>query len=261
MIEQKKFESIVLKAGDMLEKAFYQNKNIYTKSTNYDLITDTDKSIELFLKEKFTKLLPESEFLAEETDPAHKYSKYLWIIDPIDGTTNFVHKYPFVCISVALMIDNVLSFAITYNPIMKELFYAEKSKGAYLNNTRIHVSTNTDFSKSLLGTGFAYNFVHSMENNFNFFKEILPCVHGIRRAGSAALDLAYVAKGVFDGFWEWYLNPWDVCAGILLIKEAGGIVTNIYHQDWRFEDQLLIAGSKEMHGKLYNKIQEIGFKN
>jgi len=254
MIDVKEFKAIMMRAGAILEEAFYDSKVVLTKSNEIDLVTETDRKIELFLKKELGKLLPESEFLAEETDHAHKQAKYLWIIDPIDGTTNFVHKFPFVCISVALMIENVLSFAVVYNPIMKEFFYAESGGGTYLNNTRIYVSGNTDFSKAFLGTGFAYSFESSSENNIRFFESILPRVHGVRRAGSAALDLAYVAKGVFDGFWEWFLNPWDVCGGILLIKEAGGIVTNVNGHEWKFSDELIIAGSNKMHGELLKRI-------
>jgi myo-inositol-1(or 4)-monophosphatase len=164
-------------------------------------------------------------------------------------------------VSLALKVESVLTYAVIYNPIMNEFYYAEKDFGAYLNDEKIYVSNNSELSHALLGTGFAYNFAHSPDNNFILFREMLSYVHGIRRAGSAALDLAFVAKGVFDGFWEWFLNPWDVCAGILLIKEAGGIVTNIYNKEWDFDDKLIVAGSKNMHGKLLSKIQEIGFNN
>ena len=257
MISNNSVISVIKDAGKILEKAFYKKKSVFSKTNQNDLVTDTDKEIEIFLKTKLSHLLPNSKFLSEETDYQHKKSKYLWIIDPIDGTTNFVHQFPFVCISVALKIEEDLVFSVIYNPILNELFFAEKNQGSYLNNSRIFVSENSVFSKSLLATGFAYNFSEAIENNIRFFEYILPKVHGIRRAGSAALDLAYIAKGVYDGFWEWHLNPWDVCGGILLIEEAGGIVSNINQSKWLYSDDLIIAGSKHIHPQLLNTIKNI----
>jgi myo-inositol-1(or 4)-monophosphatase len=254
---EKKIIKYIKEAGDIFSIAFDKSKIVKTKSNSFDLVTETDKKIELFLKQKLSQLIPESQFLSEETDSAFKKSKYVWIIDPIDGTTNFVHKFPFACISVALQVDNELKYGIVYNPILNEFFFASKNQGAYLNESKITVNTETDFSKTLLATGFAYNFNSAKENNIRFFENILPQVHGIRRPGSAALDLAYVAKGVYDGFWEWFLNPWDVCAGILLITEAGGIVSNIEKNEWRFEDKLIIAGSKNIQPILLKSIQNI----
>ncbi len=253
----KELIKIITEAGNILSDAFDKSKTVQTKSNSFDLVTETDKKIELFLKHKLSLLIPDSMFLAEETDSSLKTGKYVWIIDPIDGTTNFVHKFPFVCISVALKIDNELRYGIVYNPILNEFFFSEKGQGAYLNNTKICVNNESDFKKSFLATGFAYNFQTAKENNIRFFETILPKVHGIRRPGSAALDLAYVAKGVYDGFWEWYLNPWDVCAGILLIKEAGGFVTNIHNNEWQYTDNLIIAGSGNIHLKLLSTIKEL----
>lgn len=257
MIKTKNIFKVIEQAGEILHKSFYNDKSFLTKSNSNDLVTETDKQIELFLKDKLFKEMPGSVFLSEETDPDFKNDDVVWIIDPIDGTTNFVHQFPFVCISVALQINNQLELAVIYNPVLNEFFYAQKGQGAYLNNTRIFVNRVNDFSKCLLATGFAYNFSVAKENNIRFFEYLLPQVHGIRRPGSAALDLAYVAKGVYSGFWEWSLNPWDVCAGILLIKEAGGVVSNSDNDDWGFNDNIIIAGTKEIHPILLYKIREL----
>ncbi|MCB5251074.1 MAG: inositol monophosphatase family protein [Candidatus Cloacimonadales bacterium] len=240
-------KNIILQAGEMLKTAFYQEKNISTKSNQYDLVTDTDKAIEAFLIENLGKICPDSQFLAEESDSVYKTADKLWVIDPIDGTTNFVHKFPFTCISVAFKLNGKLEYGFVYNPIMGEFFTAQRGKGAYLNGKRIYVSKEDDFGKSFLATGFAYGFASAKIDNIEIFRDTLSKVHAVRRAGSAALDLCYVALGVFDGFWEFSLKAWDVCAGIIIVQEAGGKVTNLNFEKWAFSDDLIIASNGILH--------------
>lgn len=247
---------IILEAGEKLKLAFFSEKKISQKSNAYDLVTETDKAIEQYLIQEFTKLVPESRFLAEESDSAHKKAEYLWIIDPIDGTSNFVHRFPFVCISVAFLVNGIHEMAFIYNPILNEYYTAQKDQGAFLNGKQIQVSSENDFSRSLLGTGFSYNFMTAPVDNIKIYKELLGKVHGIRRPGSAALDMCHVAKGVYEGYWEWYLNPWDVSAGLLIIEEAGGIVSNLEGERWSFSDDVIVCSNRLIHQTLINEIKE-----
>jgi len=250
-------KEIVLEAGIMLLNAFSEEKKVSTKSIHYDLVTETDKGIEAFLIERLKTVCPGSKFLAEESDAQHKTAEKLWIIDPIDGTTNFVHKFPFSCISVAYMLHGQLKYGYVYNPMMNEFYTAQRGKGAYLNDHKICVSGESDFSKTFLATGFFYDFTNAKVDNVSVFRSMLSQVHAIRRAGSAALDLCYVAKGVFDGYWEFYLNPWDVCAGILIVQEAGGTVTGSALKEWSFSDELIVASNGAIHQELFNQINSI----
>ncbi len=247
---------IIKSAGDILKTDFYKPKEISTKSVAFDLVTETDKKIENFLIENFQKLMPNSKFLAEESDPSIKEADQLWIIDPIDGTTNFVHQFPFVCISVAFSLKGSLIFGIVYNPIMQEFYSTYKGKGAFLNNVPIHVSLTDNLAHAFLGTGFAYNIGTANEDNIDIFKKMITKVHGIRRPGSAALDLCYVARGIYDAFWEWYLNPWDVSAGILLIQEAGGTISNLNGEDWKMGDISIVASNTILHNTLLKSLNE-----
>lgn len=245
---------VIIEAGNKLRAAFYSPKKITEKSNAYDLVTETDKEIEAFLINEFSNLIPDSKFLAEESDSSHKKAEYLWVIDPIDGTSNFVHRFPFVCISVALLINGIHEMAFVYNPILNEYYSAQKKQGAFLNGEQIHISSEHDFSRSLLGTGFSYNFMTAPVDNIKIYKELLGKVHGIRRPGSAALDMCHVAKGVYEGYWEWYLNPWDVSAGLLIIEEAGGLVTNLEGKRWSFSDDVIVCSNQLIHDQLISEI-------
>ncbi|MBP7562501.1 MAG: inositol monophosphatase [Candidatus Cloacimonetes bacterium] len=251
-----KVETIIREAGEILKNAFYDIKKVSTKSNSSDLVTETDKEIERFLINKLGEILPDSLFLAEESDAEHKQADKLWIIDPIDGTTNFVHQFPFVCISVALMIKGQLEYGFVYNPVINEFFSAQRGKGTFLNGVKLEVSEQSDFTKSLLGTGFSYGFKTAKIDNISIYRDLLGKVHGIRRPGSAALDLCYVAKGVYEGYWEFYLNPWDVCAGILIVQEAGGQVSNREDKGWTFNDELIIASNGRIHDTLMKELND-----
>lgn len=234
---------IIREAGAIIRDNFYLEKNITTKSTAIDLVTDIDKKVELFLKEQLGKVIPNSAFWAEETDSKFTQSEYLWIIDPIDGTTNFVHQFPYVCISVAFQHNGQTTHAFVYNPIMEEFFTAEKGKGAYLNNKPIHVSTEEKLSSSLVATGFPYDY-NAKPNNMRHFDVMMEHVQGIRRPGSAALDLCHTANGIFNGYWEFHLQPWDMAAGILIVREAGGIVLDIENKEHSLLSKGLICGNE-----------------
>ncbi len=244
----------VRQAGAMINEKFGKIGHYDTKSTKFDPVTEVDKAVERYLKERFTELIPESVFLAEETASEMKTGKYVWIIDPIDGTINFLHGFPFVCCSVALYIDDKPYYGIVFDPINDELFEAAPGKGSFLNSERILVSNHTRLEQCLLATGFPYDYATSRENNFRYFNHFHQRVQGIRRPGSAALDLCCVACGRFDGFWEWRLNPWDVAAGKLIVEEAGGIITNFEGTPHKLDDIGILAAAPAIHPLMQKEI-------
>lgn len=195
--------------------------SIESKGKN-DFVTEVDKNAEEIIIYTIKNAYPEHAFLGEETGQRGE-SDFLWIIDPLDGTTNFLHGLPHFAVSIALQYKGVLDQAVVYDPLRQELFTASKGKGALLNNRKIRVSSKNSLDGALLGTGFPYGDETAMVSFIDSFKALFPAIAGIRRAGVASLDLAYVACGRLDGFWEYNLKPWDIAAGALLIQEAGGI--------------------------------------
>jgi myo-inositol-1(or 4)-monophosphatase len=210
---------------------------ISTKKKN-DFVTSVDKESEDTIIEILSKETPHYDILAEESSPKERSGEYRWIIDPLDGTTNYINCFPFFSISIALARGDEILLGIVYEPIRKELFYAEKGKGAYLNNERIFVSKKENLDECFLATGFPFKAHNYIDGYLNIFREMFLRSSGVRRAGSAVLDLCYTGCGRFDGFWEMKLSPWDVAAGSLLIKEAGGEVT-----DWNGGNDYIFGGT------------------
>ncbi|HQU86900.1 MAG TPA: inositol monophosphatase family protein, partial [Pyrinomonadaceae bacterium] len=213
-------------AGQILLEKYGRKINI-SKKGDINLVTEADLASEKLIIERIKTHFPKHSILAEESGEAVVIggeNKFKWIIDPLDGTTNFAHGYPAFCVNMALENEGEIVIAVTYDPTRDEMFSAEKGSGAFLNNRQIFVSETEKISESLLVTGFPYNFKEK-ENFARHLTDFLLFSRGVRRDGSAAIDMAYVACGRFDGFWEEGLNPWDVAAGKLLIEEAGGKVT------------------------------------
>jgi myo-inositol-1(or 4)-monophosphatase len=173
-----------------------------------------------------------------------------WIIDPLDGTTNYAHGYPVFCVSIALEKEGEVILGVVYDPMREEMFVAERGEGAYLNDKKLAVSPVKDISRSLLATGFPYDIRDSKENNLDYFNAMAINVQAIRRAGAAALDLAYLAAGRFDGFWELKLKPWDTAAGCLLVTEAGGVISDIAGGKWRLQSPSLLASNGLIHEQM-----------
>ncbi len=192
-----------------------------------NLVTDVDIACQEKIMSMIQGSFPDDDIISEEKSNRFDGIKNRWIIDPVDGTTNYAHGYPFFCTSIGYEIDGKVVVGVVYNPVMDELFFAERGKGAYLNGDRIYVSSVTDLKRSLLSTGFPYDIATNRDNNINHFVHFLYESQAVRRDGSAALNLSYVACGRFDGFWELKLNPWDVAAGTLIVEEAGGMVTDL----------------------------------
>jgi myo-inositol-1(or 4)-monophosphatase len=210
-------------AGDLIVREMdrVSDISIDIKGKN-DFVTEVDTQAEFTIINIIKNSYPDHAFLCEESGASGE-SDFLWIIDPLDGTTNFLHGFPHFAVSIALQHKGHLDQAVIYDPLKQELFTASKGKGAQLNNKKIRVSNRKTLDGALLGTGFPYGDTHSVDEFINSFKSLYPEIAGIRRAGVASLDLAYVACGRLDGFWEYELKPWDIAAGALLVQEAGGI--------------------------------------
>ena len=243
------FKEIILKAGEILKEGFHSPKEITLKGKK-DLVTEYDVKIEEFLKEKFKNF--GYSIIAEES-VKDEFNNSI-IIDPIDGTTNFAHKIPHCAISVGVYENKKPKYAFVYNPVLNEFYTAIKGEGAYKNGEKIHVSKNDYFQRALIGTGFPYSSADNTEDLDLVIKRlhnILPKCQDIRRLGSAALDLCYVAEGKYEGFYEINLKPWDVSAGILIVKEAGGMVTNDRENEFdMFIDKCIVASNSLIHSEL-----------
>lgn len=214
-----------MRAGALLKENVGRIASIEFKGA-VDIVTDVDRKSEALITGAIKKAFPSHGILAEESAEVVQDSPYKWIIDPLDGTTNYSHGFPFFCVSIGFEESGVVTFGVVYDPMMDELYTAEKGKGASLNGRKIGVSAISDLGKSLLATGFPYDLRSSKDNNLDLFSEFSLKAQAIRRAGSAALDLCYIASGRFDGYWEKRLRPWDVAAGSLIVREAGGTITD-----------------------------------
>ncbi|MGE4382962.1 MAG: inositol monophosphatase [Arcobacter sp.] len=254
---KKELIKIIKKAGKILKKGYYSNKDVTFKAKK-DLVTKYDVAVENYLKEKFTKKFKEFNIIAEESDNANVEFNNSIIIDPIDGTTNFVNGVPHTAISVGVYKDKKPYLAIVYNPILDELYEAKIGKGAFLNGKELKVSVESDLQKALLATGFPYT-SGSSEDDLNDvvkkIKDILPLCQDLRRLGSASIDLCLVARGTFEGYYEMNLKPWDVSAGVLILSEAGGKITNINGDEYNlFEDKYIVATNGKIHDELIKNL-------
>jgi len=250
-----KVKEIVYKAGEIFKEGYFNNKEITLKGKK-DLVTEYDIKVEKFLKNELKQF--NTNFIAEESIYNEDLSN-TFLIDPIDGTTNYAHQVPHCAISVAYYYKNKPRFSIVYNPILNEMFVGIKGEGAYLNDKRIYVSQNDNFQRALIGTGFPYSSAENEEDLnwvINKLKKVLPRCQDIRRLGSAALDLCYVASARYEGFYEINLKPWDVAAGILIVNEAGGQITNNYGESFNlFEDKCIVASNILIHDKLIKLLE------
>lgn len=221
---------------------------VHAKSTN-DFVSEIDLQAEQSIISTIKKAYPSHGILAEESGE-QSGDECQWIIDPLDGTTNYLHGIPQFSVSIAMSENNKLQLAVVYDPLKEELFCASRGEGATLNNRRIRVSKQRDLTGSLLGTGLPYRTDQELDAYLATLKAILEKTSGIRRAGSAALDLAYVAAGRFDGFWEFGLNKWDIAAGVLLIQEAGGLVSDMEGGHQYLETGNIVAANTQIYKNL-----------
>jgi myo-inositol-1(or 4)-monophosphatase len=252
--------AIAREAGALLMQYFHQGLKIEYKG-DADLVTAADRASEALIRERIAKLFPGHDVLGEEQGLNDQGSDYRWYVDPLDGTTNFAHGYPVFCVSMAL--EHRASgrqghrvAGVVYDPTRDELFTAEQGRGAQLNGKPIYVSKASQLKECLLATGFPSHKRHK-NPNIHFYHQITLCTHGVRRAGSAALDLCNVASGRFDGFWEFNLNPWDTAAGVLTVEEAGGKVSRFDGSPFEIDSSETLASNGLVHDALLQEFQEI----
>lgn len=229
------------------------------KSSN-DFVSNVDVKAEQVIIDTIRKVYPDHGIIAEESGISQSNNdEYTWIIDPLDGTTNFIHGFPFYGVSIAVKHKNKIEHGVVYDPIRQELFSASRGQGAMLNNKRIRVNSAAQqpFSKTLIGTGFPFRNAEIAQQYFETFSAIFNQCAGVRRAGAAALDLAYVAAGRLDGFWEFGLKPWDLAAGVLLIKEAGGLVCDSHGMESYLQSGNIVAGTPKTVKSLLQLIKPL----
>ena len=236
-----------------IQMEFLQKSFSIRNKGEIDLVTDADIACQERIIAIIEDRFPGDDIISEEKINRFDGLKNRWIIDPVDGTTNYAHGYPFFCTSIAYEVNGKVDVGVVYNPVMNELFFARRGYGAYLNGDRIKVSTVSELKRSLLSTGFPYDIATSRENNINHFVNFLFEAQAVRRDGSAALNLSYVACGRFEGFWELKLNPWDLAAGALIVEEAGGTVTSLKGGTFDIYEGGVIASN----GLVHNAITEI----
>jgi len=245
-----------VEAGDLLVKMQSEKREIKYKG-DIDLVTDADSSSEKLIIEIINGDFAEHSIIAEEESPIKGDSAFEWLIDPLDGTTNYSHNFPFYCVSIALRYNGKIVLGVIYAPLSEELFTAELLGGAFLNGKRISVSRENNLGRSLLATGFPYDIRETDRDNLNYFKAFAKKAQGIRRAGSAALDLAYLSCGRLDGFWEMKLKPWDIAAGSLLVKEAGGKISDFYGGPLNLSKGDIVASNSLIHSQLLETINKV----
>jgi myo-inositol-1(or 4)-monophosphatase len=246
---------IAREAGALLMDYFRGQVTIEYKG-DADLVTVADRSSEKFIRERIRSQFPGHDVLGEEEGLIDTGSDYRWYVDPLDGTTNFAHGFPVFCVSMALEHKGKRIAGVVYDPTRDEMFQAEQGSGAYLNQKRVQVSKTANLAECLVATGFPSHKRHKNPNIF-FYHHITLRTHGVRRAGSAALDLCYVAAGRLDGFWEFNLNSWDTAAGVLIVEEAGGKVTRFDGAPFEINSRETLASNGLVHGALMKEFEHV----
>jgi len=250
-----------LRAGVILKEHFGKVcPSMIDEKAKNDYVTDVDKKSEEIIKGYIKTHFNNHDILAEESFEERNASPFLWIIDPLDGTLNYIHGLPSFAVSIALEIKGDLVVGLIYEPLRENIYSAMKGHGSFKNNKRIHVSHSSTLSSSLIATGFPYRIKDIIDPYLKVFKDFFMQATGIRRGGSACLDLAYTAEGIFGGFFECALSPWDMAAGALLVEEAGGVVTDFKGDRQYLKTGNIVAGTKGVHSEMLRIIQET-FRN
>jgi myo-inositol-1(or 4)-monophosphatase len=259
----KDFESIVvagteaaLRAGDLLMEKMRSGFKVAHKGET-DLVTEADIASEQWIVSRLRKDFPDHAILAEEHHSDAQRGQHTWIIDPLDGTTNYAHGYPAFAVSIGFEVDGELEWGIVYNPNTGERFTARRGSGAFLNGVRLKVSKTATLDKSLLVTGFPYDVRTNPDNNLDYFAGFMLRSQAVRRIGSAALDFCYLAAGRFDGFWEIELHPWDMAAGVLIAREAGATVTDFSGAPLSIYQPRCVASNGLIHGQMLVVLEEV----
>jgi myo-inositol-1(or 4)-monophosphatase len=239
------------RGGDVLKLHYEQAKSIEYKG-EINIVTEVDRRSEKLIVDHLTARFPKHSIVAEEGTAKIQQSEFKWVIDPLDGTTNYAHDYPFFGVSVALEKSDEVIIGVVYHPIFEELFVAEKANGAYLNGRKIGVSKVDRLRQALLSTGFPYDVQDDCGEAMKHFENFIHAAQAVRRDGSAALDLCYLAMGRFDGFWELRLKPWDTAAGSLIVTEAGGQVTDFTSENYSIYHDQIMASNGLIHSQMKN---------
>jgi myo-inositol-1(or 4)-monophosphatase len=247
-------------AGQLLRESYHQQHRLQYKSSEIDVVTEADLASEQLIVEAIKAEFPGHDILSEESPyelgTAASESRHLWLVDPLDGTVNYAHGFPAWGVTLAVAERGRVMVGVTYDPVRDEIFWAERGHGAWANGELMQVSSTLRLRDALVATGFAYKRATLQDNNLREFGAVMPRVQGIRRAGAAVLDLAYVADGRLDAYWEMYLSPWDWAAGCLFVEEAGGVVTDIRGEPWTLETDRLVASNGLLHDRLLARLEE-----
>jgi myo-inositol-1(or 4)-monophosphatase len=249
--------SIAKEAGRLVKQSFGKNLKIDFKTNELDLVTEADKASEKLIIDFIRQKYPSHSVLAEEGGGVKNKSDFLWVVDPLDGTTNFAHGLPIFSVSIGVQKNGKTIAAVVYDVMRDIVFAAELGSGAFANSDKIKVSRTDMLGRSLLVTGFPYNVSENPDRAFERFIALQKKSRGIRRLGSAAIDFCYVASGVFDGFWEVYLHPWDICAGKLIVEEAGGFVTDFSGNEIDIYTKKILATNNRIHNQIINVMNEV----
>jgi myo-inositol-1(or 4)-monophosphatase len=242
-------------AGRIQKKYFQKTLSIMHKG-DINLVTNVDIECESRILELLKENFPDDEVISEEKTNTYAAGKSRWIVDPLDGTTNYAHGYPFFCTSIGYEVKGEMVVGVIYNPIMDELFFARKGEGSFFNGEQIRVSAIEEIKQALLVTGFPYDVATNPKNNLNHWTALMMRAQALRRDGSAGLNLSYVAAGRFDGFWETQLSPWDMAAGVLIVREAGGTVTSLAGGPFSLFGGGILASNGRIHEQMLDVIRE-----
>ena len=245
------------KAGTIITRAAFDvDKLTIRTKRQHDFVSEVDHAAEDAIIRVLKEAYPDHGFLAEESGYKDKEADYLWVIDPLDGTTNYLHGVPQYCVSIGLLHKGKPTQAVVFDPTRNELFTATKGAGAYLNDRRIRVSKVDKLDGALISTGFPFKVIDKVDDYLRMLKNVMKTTSGVRRAGAAALDLSYVACGRYDGFWERGLSPWDMCAGVLLIREAGGLVGDFEGNEGYMESGEIVAANGKLFAALLKTLHD-----
>jgi myo-inositol-1(or 4)-monophosphatase len=244
-------------AGALLKDNWLKAKTIEVKTDIVDLVTNIDKASDALITQLLRTQFPTHQIIAEESAISGQPSDYRWYIDPIDGTTNFAHSFPHFAVSIALAYQTQMIIGVVYDPLRDELFCAARGDGAILNGRPIRVSPTPQLDQSLVLTGFPYDRRKRSEYYLRFYQAFMLRTQGVRRCGSAALDLCYVASGRADAFWEWRLHPWDTAAGSLIVEEAGGKISDFSGQLFDIAGEQTLASNGALHQEMIKVLQEV----
>jgi myo-inositol-1(or 4)-monophosphatase len=248
---------IAREAGSIIREGFGKNVKIDYKTNESNLVTEVDKASEKLITDFIGKKYPNHSILAEEGSGEKKNSEYLWVVDPLDGTTNFAHGLPIFSVSIGVQKNNETIAGVVYDVMRNIIYCAEKGSGAFEASQELNVSHTLKLEHSLLVTGFPYNVAENPENAFQKFEALTKKARGVRRLGSAAIDFCYVASGVFEGFWEVHLHPWDLCAGKLIVEEAGGLVTDFEGNEIDIYSKKILATNGNIHNQILSVLEKL----